>query len=607
MAASGRGSAQPKASIFRHLLKANIWLLILPMLVCFILLLTLIFEFHEVSNARLQQSNMLLQEELIRQVESEVLSSVININQDYDLNRTLSRPMNSDYEVLVGKRECETKLLLARNFHSSRNYSISIHTLNGINAYAGPITDENQLTYETISREPWFHDMISSSGQIIYLNPDADSCLRRAVSDARCFAVCKLTNIYSARYLGVIVIAIRDLTLINDRHDEGSTHYLVIDESGRTVSADPGGPDIADWSGYAFYPELMERDGQPMHVRLDGNPVVLRAKREVLGDWSLVAYSVSVGVISYNMWMVILLIVICLLLALLTARYNAGYLERQTRPIVEAIRKTAGGDLRSRMPDSRSAELDLICTSYNKMLRQVEEMIARVEREEHERSKSEIRALRSQINPHFLYNTLASIRFLIADGQGELADQAMIDLVRLLRATFSECREIIPLAEELSFLQAYVSIMKIRYQDEFEYAVTAQEGTQSCGILMWTLQPFVENSITHGFNQKEGVGHIEICVERTADGLLISVMDDGTTENMDRIQRSLMNAEAEEKADKSRFNGIGIGNVQHRLKLHFGEQYGITAQKNPSGGMTFIIRIPIIELPEDQHEDCDRG
>lgn len=234
------------------------------------------------------------------------------------------------------------------------------------------------------------------------------------------------------------------------------------------------------------------------------------------------------------------------------------------------------------------------------MIGRIEELIVRLEQEEEEKRGLEMQALQAQINPHFLYNTLASIRFLVEMDMGEQADESLLALAKLLRRTYSDKREYIPVAEEMESLKNYLVLMENRYQDTFVWSIEVSDEVKDWLIPKISVQPLVENAIAHGFCQKEDTGHILIAAGAEEDDLLVRVEDDGIGGDLEYIHGVLDGRE--ETRTNEQFSGIGIRNVQKRLQIIYGEEYGISAEHTPGGGMCFAIRIPCRK--EKEKEPC---
>ena len=174
------------------------------------------------------------------------------------------------------------------------------------------------------------------------------------------------------------------------------------------------------------------------------------------------------------------------------------------------------------------------------------------------------------------------------------ADRALLAFSKLLRKSFVNSQKIIPIREELAMVEDYLELMKLRYRDKFQWKILAAEDVMELGILKNVIQPLVENSISHGFNMKDDMGHIVICAYRIKESVIIEVEDDGVGVDLEKINNSIHNQQAVKARDQ--LNGIGLSNIQMRILRNFGSQYGLSVEVNSSGGVTFRMNIPVIQM-----------
>ena len=226
-----------------------------------------------------------------------------------------------------------------------------------------------------------------------------------------------------------------------------------------------------------------------------------------------------------------------------------------------------------------------LCSHFNIMVDRIGALIAENNEKQKKLTKTEIAVLQAQINPHFLYNTLNSIRWLaLINNQDQIKN--MVDcLSNLLIHAFRVEEDYITLKEEYDLLISYVSIMKIRYKT-FELRFEADEAACRCHVLKFTLQPFVENSILHGFQGINYMGIITIRAVLRENRLVIRIEDNGTGMSGEN-QALLTSPDTEEKS-----RGVGIANVQKRIQLHFGPEYGVSICDGMEKGAAVEITLP---------------
>lgn len=216
-------------------------------------------------------------------------------------------------------------------------------------------------------------------------------------------------------------------------------------------------------------------------------------------------------------------------------------------------------------------------------------------RQEEEKRRSELEVLQSQINPHFLYNTLDSVIWMTESGQRQEAIQMVTSLARLFRISLSKGKSIIPLADELEHARHYMNIQQIRFKNRFTTEIEAKPGTEGLYTLKLIIQPLLENAIYHGMASAEDDGIIRVTAYREGEDLLIDVEDNGLGMRPE-LAASLLDEERPEVRTKG--SGIGVRNVHQRVSLTFGEGYGLTIFSEPDEGTLARIRLPALDQEE---------
>ena len=225
----------------------------------------------------------------------------------------------------------------------------------------------------------------------------------------------------------------------------------------------------------------------------------------------------------------------------------------------------------------------LVSWYFNKLLREVQQ-------EQVQLRKTEFLVLQSQINPHFLYNTLDAITWLAESGEQELVVKMVGSLSEFFRTTLNHGKDIVTISEDVHHVRSYLEIQEIRYQDILEYVIDVPETYGDILIPKLSLQPLVENALYHGIKNKRGGGRIRIEAREDGDDLLLSVSDNGVGMDEKRLRqvRDGMRKKLPEET------GIyGLYNVNERVSLHFGEPYGVTIESNPGVGTKTVIRLPM--------------
>ncbi len=238
------------------------------------------------------------------------------------------------------------------------------------------------------------------------------------------------------------------------------------------------------------------------------------------------------------------------------------------------------------------AELQLISDSFGQMAWIVQSLMEKIRNEEALLRKTELKALQAQINPHFLYNTLDSIQWMCERGKNESAVRMVGALGKLFRISISRGHELIPIRDELKHVESYLIIQKYRYSDRFEYTFDVDESLGGYLCSKITLQPLVENAIYHGIEPLIDDGEIIISVKPDGDDILMTVSDNGVGMTAEQVEGLL-------KKERSDSSGIGIKNVSDRIKIYFGDSYGVKVESEPDVGTKITVRIPKITKEPD--------
>ena len=239
-----------------------------------------------------------------------------------------------------------------------------------------------------------------------------------------------------------------------------------------------------------------------------------------------------------------------------------------------------------------TSEIASLSDSFGHMVVQIQKLMEKVREEEISLRKTELNALQAQINPHFLYNTLDSIAWMCEEGRNRDAVEMTNALARLFRISISKGYELIPLEKELQHAESYLKIQKFRYKSQFTYTVDADPECLKYLCNKITLQPIIENSIVHGLDMVDE-GEIRIGVHPDGDDVVLTVEDNGVGMTEEQC-REILHREAGDRT------GIGIKNVNDRIRIYFGKGYGLTITSELDVGTRVVIRIP--KLLEDDYE-----
>ncbi len=251
-------------------------------------------------------------------------------------------------------------------------------------------------------------------------------------------------------------------------------------------------------------------------------------------------------------------------------------ISRPIETLRKAMQAVESGNFDIDITVSASNEVYQLARDCDIAVKKVRDLIAQNVREQELKRKLELRTLQAQINPHFLYNTLDSIIWMIELGENERAIDMTSSLARFFRLGLNRGSETISVKTEIEYLETYLAIQKQRYQDKLAYQMSFSPDLDDQQILKLLVQPLVENAIYHGIKNKDGPGLIRIAATRNGGTIEIRISDNGV--GMDEVHlKALVNGQIE----PSVANGVGVRNVQERIRLYFGPGYGLQFESTP--------------------------
>ena len=287
---------------------------------------------------------------------------------------------------------------------------------------------------------------------------------------------------------------------------------------------------------------------------------------------------------------------------------RAGILIGQGVPVQEAMKQVENGQMDVRLEIDSHDEMEIIADGFNKMVERLNDYINQVYVARICQKDAELNALKMQIQPHYLYNTLDVIRMTALEENDETSAELLECLAHQLRYVMGEHTDCIVLRDELQALREYFVIMKVRYEDRIGLSIQVSDEDTQLYIPKLLLQPVVENAIRHGLREKDGEGTVAIRVERKEDFLEIVVMDDGV--GMDEEQVRIMQESLDDpeigKVDANGCLSVGMKNVYDRIKLNCGKEYGFRIESFLGVGTIVTYHLPVWEEPENV-ESSDRG
>ncbi|MBY0119075.1 sensor histidine kinase [Paenibacillus sp. FSL L8-0435] len=275
--------------------------------------------------------------------------------------------------------------------------------------------------------------------------------------------------------------------------------------------------------------------------------------------------------------------------ALILVFLITSQITKSLRRLVKQMSNITKSDLDNYIPVSGSYESRQLGHAYNYMLDELHDYVDQLVQTQHEQRNAELAALQSQINPHFLYNTLASVKVLVQQGNKDRAAETINALIGLLQNTISDVSQTVTVEQEVENLKNYVFINHVRYGGRIKAAFYVAPDCTHYHVPKLVIQPFIENAFFHGFIKKE-TGTIHVMVSRAGESLICEIMDNG-----DGIEGLVMGETLPNpKNNRQLFSGIGIRNVHDRIELLYGSPYGVTIMSTVGEGTRVTVTLPLI-------------
>ncbi|MBO0477854.1 histidine kinase [Vagococcus sp. DIV0080] len=359
----------------------------------------------------------------------------------------------------------------------------------------------------------------------------------------------------------------------------------------------------------SIYEELLNDELHTIYVVNDANQIISSNQKNELGltlsdefihsnnkeltETPLYSYhftlynAINIQHLVANMNLLKPTILIAILAILLVSLLAFFIIKRTTDPIyqlIDHLPAVTQGDFSNQVDIAGTYETRELGKAYNLMLQDLEGYFAHIIQTEEDKRLIEINSLQLQIQPHFIYNTLTAIKFLIWQNENEKAIEAMDSFIQLLRHTLSNKKEFIPLEHELQGIESYIAILNLRYGDRISVIHSIEEDCQQALVPKMIIQPIIENAYLHAFpNEQEG--YIQLFARHTKEILLIEIIDNGigfqTDSDLDATESKSLH-----------YSGIGLTNIKERIQLLYGETYTLSIDSTPGVGTSITILLP---------------
>ena len=376
-----------------------------------------------------------------------------------------------------------------------------------------------------------------------------------------------------------------------DASSVGKKGYIfILDEEGNIVYH-PQQQQLYNELQTEYIDEVMNCKMDYMELGEDDSSRLYTVSRSDKTGWTVVSCSYISELLKRSdqaqelyMLMAVILVAVSLIISSIMSRS----ITRPIHKLQSSMASIQDGDFQARNVEVDSLnEIGSLTETFNVMTQKIQELMVQIIEEQKAKRKSELKALQSQINPHFLYNTLDSIIWMAEEGKNEEVVVMTASLAKLFRQLISNDEGEISIFQEIEYCRNYLIIQKMRYKDKLEFEIDLDQDIKNEKIIKLVLQPLIENAIYHGLKYKESKGLLVVKGYSQGEDILFEIKDNGVgmdSETMEHIfERHKVNY---------RSNGVGVYNVQRRIKLSYGQEYGITYQSTLGEGTVATVRIP---------------
>ncbi|MEG0012867.1 MAG: sensor histidine kinase [Cellulosilyticaceae bacterium] len=456
------------------------------------------------------------------------------------------------------------------------------------------INNDNEQIYQRgylLNDETHIENIIDT----IKMNGGVTNCFSTEIYNEKYIVMSKVIySVYNRNKVGYVVLVLRENAVLDVYKEvnlgEGD-NIILIDKNDKVLSSKQDSKKIEEQNIEEFVEairanqkitsnqldfEYNNQDYMMIHNQIPNYDI------EIVGGIPYKYLHKEIILISKN---VILIVIICFILSMIASTIISRSITQPLHDLVDYVGAAAKQRFDKDFIDDNKDELGVVGRTFIKITKQLKEVIEQIEREQKEKTELEINMLQAQINPHFLFNTLNSLRWISMMSGAHSVSEGILALSDLLRNTIIHKAEYITIEEELDNVNNYILIQRLRYGDLFNIVLEIPEHLLEYKTLKFILQPIVENAIIHGGCEQQQMVDITIRLTEHEKQLIFEVIDNG--KGFDKI-------EVKTARHSAKLSGIGVGNVKDRIRLNFGEEYSVQIASQPGVGTTVSLNIPKI-------------
>ena len=455
-----------------------------------------------------------------------------------------------------------------------------------------------------VTKEPWFQTTLErtdnlyfTTSHVQYIFDNSENQYRWVITFTRSVEITSGTS--TEQGILLLDISYTSFQQLLDNITLGNQGYIYMVSGGGELIYHPKmqliDVGLADEN---YEKAAARRDGNYEEI-YEGERRNITVKSVGYTGWKLVGVmpeaNISLNVLKTQLFIVFVVAFFLFVLMVINA-YISSRITGPIKRLEKSVNALEAGKLDTEIYIGGSYEIRHLGRSIRDMAGQIQVLMNDIVAEHESKRKSEFDTLQSQINPHFLYNTLDIIVWMIENEQKAEAVKVVTALARFFRISLSKGRSIIPVKDELEHVRNYLMIQQMRFKNKFTYQIESEPETLNLASLKLMLQPLVENAIYHGMEFMDGDGEILVRAFLEEGELIFTISDNGLGMTEEQVNGLLK--ENTVHASSKRGSGIGVKNVNERIRLYFGEQYGLSIESEPDEGTTIWIHLPAIPYAE---------
>lgn len=562
-------------------------ILLLILTISFLPIMAIGFYSYTITKSSITNLSFAYNQKLVHTLQSNMrlhFQNYIQISDELMLDSTVREALTS-YDTLSPDEKYNIIMDIIEKIRSKFTriadvFNIQITTTENI-----PIYNTGFLFLDNKAYEEQFRKISSCEDNTLWYisryNNDVFFVLSRKITDM------------SGNLIGYITMHMRPDTIMETLSDYGfqdlaSVGFIDSFQENYSVSGEDNQPTLSKET--LNYINTYPKDGKLHSYSNDKNFFVNYTYSNDV-KWTLIAttpYSVLKTPIDHIRLGILIMLLICIIVSIIVARYIGQSITKPLSKMVSNIQTLSNSQL-DIPPENKTNELEFLSDAYIKILKKMQSLSLQVQAEQEEKRKAEIKMLQAQINPHFLFNTLDSLKFTALMSNAPTVSKGLSSFSRILRNSIINGKSYIPITEEIKNIEDYLFIQKIRHGEIFNFHWKISTDAQNCSIMKFLLQPLVENSVIHGM-QEDTVLEIYLDIQRKENTIFITLGDNGKGFDVEKqydIQTS--------RFKSSKMSGIGLENVRQRLFLEYKEKQSFSIHSQIQNGTIIEISFPALE------------